>query len=315
MAPMLRTNVPPMSFACDPKTCSTRARTLAFVLFPRSLRLVSFFAADPFRRILLVSRATCSGADPKFAACRSVIGTHREAVGRVARPDHGVEDETARPGAQVQLVAELHAAPALDDDVGVGLEQAHHLLPGGDLLAFEHPAHRLVRDGAAELAEAGDVGAPALQPGLLAALDGGERAFRVAEGPPRRDQQLAVQLDLTLPPGLRDLPLPALRQPAVVVEGEDIGAERLAGPAEEARQHPHGVVQELAVAGLEDVGLRHRAVDAHPAALLDPVAPRRAQENPGNSRKRGRQRPLQGHDAAVQRHGWCGLSARLGQRI
>ena len=29
MAPMLRTRVPPISFAYDPKTCSTRARTLA----------------------------------------------------------------------------------------------------------------------------------------------------------------------------------------------------------------------------------------------------------------------------------------------
>ena len=48
MAPMLRSIVPPMSFACAPKTCSTRARTLAFVPLPCFSRLVSFLPRDPF---------------------------------------------------------------------------------------------------------------------------------------------------------------------------------------------------------------------------------------------------------------------------
>ncbi len=78
MAPMLRTSVPPMSFACDPKTCSTRARTLAFVLLPCFSRLVSFFAADPFRMILLSYPSSSSNASTSFE--RYALSAHTGAA-------------------------------------------------------------------------------------------------------------------------------------------------------------------------------------------------------------------------------------------
>ena len=57
------------------------------------------------------------------------------AVGRVAGLDHEVEDQAAPAGGQVELVAVLDVAAALDDDVGMRLEQADQLLAGRHRLA------------------------------------------------------------------------------------------------------------------------------------------------------------------------------------
>src|SRR3954462_4887533 len=61
------------------------------------------------------------------------------AVGRVARFDHQVEDQAAFAGGQVELVTVINVAAALDDDVGMRLEQADQLVAGGHRLAGEHP--------------------------------------------------------------------------------------------------------------------------------------------------------------------------------
>src|SRR3954465_4678674 len=61
------------------------------------------------------------------------------AVGRVAGFDHQIEDQAAFAGSQVELVTVLDVAAALDDDVGMGLEQADPLVPGRPRLAAEHP--------------------------------------------------------------------------------------------------------------------------------------------------------------------------------
>ena len=65
-------------------------------------------------------------------------GQEPVAVGRIAGLDHEVEDQAAPAGGQVELVAVLNLAPALDDDVGVRLEQADDLLVGGDRLAMKN---------------------------------------------------------------------------------------------------------------------------------------------------------------------------------
>src|SRR4051812_43951606 len=61
------------------------------------------------------------------------------AVGRVARFDHQVEDQAAPAGGQAELVTVINVAAALDDDVGMRLEQADQLVAGGHPLAAGHP--------------------------------------------------------------------------------------------------------------------------------------------------------------------------------
>ena len=61
------------------------------------------------------------------------------AVGRVAGLDHEIEDQAAPAGAQVELVTVLDVAVALDDDVGMRLEQADQLLLRRHRLAVQHP--------------------------------------------------------------------------------------------------------------------------------------------------------------------------------
>ncbi len=173
----------------------------------------------------------------------------------------------------------LNPASALADDVGVGLEQAHHLFLRGHLLAPEHPAYRLADDRPGQVPVVCDLRAPVIQPRLFAALDRRQGTIGIPKRPTHNRQQLAIQLDLTLHPRLGDLPLLPLRRPAVVVEGEDIGSQLLPAPGQQPGEHAHRVVQQLAVARLQDVRLRHGAVDAHFAARLDLVVAGPAQQD------------------------------------
>src|SRR4051812_44279000 len=66
-------------------------------------------------------------------------GQEPVAVGRVAGLDHQVEDQAAFAGGQVELVTVINVAAALDDDVGMRLEQADQLVAGGHRPAAEHP--------------------------------------------------------------------------------------------------------------------------------------------------------------------------------
>ena len=67
-------------------------------------------------------------------------GQEPVAVRRIAGLDDKVEDQAASAGGQVELVAILNVAGALDDDVGVRLEQADDLFGGGDSLAMKDAA-------------------------------------------------------------------------------------------------------------------------------------------------------------------------------
>src|SRR3954464_4275871 len=60
-------------------------------------------------------------------------------VGRVPGLDHQIEDQAAPAGGQVELVTVLDVAAALDDDVGMALEQADQLFAGRHPLAAEPP--------------------------------------------------------------------------------------------------------------------------------------------------------------------------------
>src|SRR3954451_2648493 len=60
-------------------------------------------------------------------------------VGGVAGLDHQIEDQAAPAGGQGELVTVLDVAAALDDDVGMGLDQAAQLVAGRPRLAAEPP--------------------------------------------------------------------------------------------------------------------------------------------------------------------------------
>src|SRR5215213_7827104 len=66
-------------------------------------------------------------------------GQEPVAVGRVAGFDHQIEDQAALAGGQIELVTVLDVAAALNDDVGMGLEQADQLVAGRHRFAAEYP--------------------------------------------------------------------------------------------------------------------------------------------------------------------------------
>ncbi len=68
----------------------------------------------------------------------------RQRFGRVTLLDDSVENQSATSARQVQLVPVLDVTAALDNDVGVLLEQTEDLLGGRNLFAFDHPSLRLV---------------------------------------------------------------------------------------------------------------------------------------------------------------------------
>ncbi len=71
---------------------------------------------------------------------RSSIGRKRSAVGGIAGFDNDIEDQPALAGRQVELVSVLNLTTALDDDVGVRLEQTDQLIASRHRLAIEYPA-------------------------------------------------------------------------------------------------------------------------------------------------------------------------------
>ena len=88
---------------------------------------------------------------------------HRQAaraVGRIALLHHRVEHQSAAPGGEVDLVTEVRAATALEDNVGVRLEQAQYLFRRRYRLAVEHAALRLIHDTEQQLSGFADVLCP-----------------------------------------------------------------------------------------------------------------------------------------------------------
>ena len=77
----------------------------------------------------LVGRDTAAG-DVAVEHWQEALG-----IGRVAGFDDEIEDQAALAGNEVELVAVLHVAGALDDDVRVRLEQADQFFTRRDRLA------------------------------------------------------------------------------------------------------------------------------------------------------------------------------------
>jgi len=83
-------------------------------------------------------------------------------IGRIAGFDDEIEDQATLAGDKVELVAILHVAATLDDNVGVRLEQADQLFPCRHRLAMQHPALALVEDARDQRQVMVDLGAPVL---------------------------------------------------------------------------------------------------------------------------------------------------------
>ena len=113
--------------------------TLGARVSKRSRLGVSAASSSSPRRIPAIERHPLRGLPVHF----HMPPQHRQAsftIGRVVLFDHHIEHQRTAPGAQVDLVPVVRRAPALADDVGVRLEQAHHLLAGRHRFAGEHPA-------------------------------------------------------------------------------------------------------------------------------------------------------------------------------
>ena len=82
------------------------------------------------------------------------------AVGWIAGLDDQVEDQAAAAGRQVEFVTVLNLAAALDNDVGVRLEQADDLLVGGDRLAMKNATLGLRDDALDQRAIVAELGLP-----------------------------------------------------------------------------------------------------------------------------------------------------------
>src|SRR5215831_10830372 len=115
-------------------------------------------------------------------AVGDVAVEHRQkalGIGRIAGFDDEIEDQATLAGDKVELVAILHVAATLDDNVGVRLEQADQLFPCRHRLAMQHPALALVEDARDQRQVMVDLGAPVLD------HDAGARsaAWRLAAAP------------------------------------------------------------------------------------------------------------------------------------
>ena len=156
----------------------------------------------------------------------------------------------------VHLVSVLDPAPALAD-VGVGLEQAHHLLLRGHReLPPQHPADRLAHDHRAQIREWATSARHCRSRSWSRPSSSRPASTRphTAAGvaPP---QQLAVH-DLTLHPRLGNLPLPCgFAARGWSCEAEDIGSQLLRGHVFASSRDGTRTAsyRQLAVARLQDV--------------------------------------------------------------
>jgi hypothetical protein len=99
---------------------------------------------------------------------------HRQeplAVGRVTRFDDKVEDQAASASGQVEFMTVFDVAAALDDDVGLRLEQANQLVTGRYRLAGQDPPLGLGDDPFDQRPVVADHGLPGSTAGPAAKAD------------------------------------------------------------------------------------------------------------------------------------------------
>ena len=191
------------------------------------------------------------------------------AVRWIAGFDHQVEDQAASTGGQVELVTVLNLASALDDDVGVRLEQADDLLVGGDRLAMKDATLGLRDDPLDQRTIVAELGLP---------RRGGRRVRRspqlrrgligVGQGRPGQRDQFPIMPDpFQSIAGVFDRARPLLRRAPMIapLETTDQGVSRLQQP----HQHMDRIPEKTAVAGVMHESGGDGAVEPHDLAGFD----------------------------------------------
>ena len=208
----------------------------------------------------------------RLAVGLNMAPQHRQAaftIGRVAGLHHHIKHQSTAPGAQVDLVSVVRLAPALADDVGMRLEQTHHLLAGRHRFAVEHAALGLLHHPLEQVPAGAHLGTPTLGPRLSYATHFSQCRRRVGDRVRHQAQQPLVGGRPPLLAARRaDLLLAPLGSTAVVAKRHRL--KPLARLPQQPRQHPHAVVQQAAVRRLQDIRLGHRAVDTHLRTRFDP---------------------------------------------
>ncbi len=123
---------------------------------------------------------------------------HRQqavAVGRVTGFDHQIEDHATPAGGQVEFVAVLGVAAALDDDIGMLFEQAHHPPAGGDRLTCQHPPLALSDDAFDQRPIMTNLNLPQGDGRRACHRQTLARLLQIGQGRARDGDQLAVELD------------------------------------------------------------------------------------------------------------------------
>ena len=176
------------------------------------------------------------------------------------------------PEVRVELVAVVHVAAALDDDVAVRLEQADQFLSRRHRFTLEDAPLGLLDN----LLDQGEPRAHRGKPGLD--LDAGTRGgahpgrggTQIAHGRAGDGDQVSIQhRPLGLLAAMIDGLGTPLGPPAVIMPGNGRRLRQIAGGVQQAHHDPHGVAQEPAVARLVDHRLGHGAIQAQQRAGLD----------------------------------------------
>lgn len=162
---------------------------------------------------------------------------HRQqalAVGRVADE---VEDQSASAGGQIEFVAVVDVAAALDDDVAMRLEQAHQLLAGRNRLPGQDPPFGLGDDPLDQRPVVAELGLPQFAGGARRQRQLFTGLLQITQGRARDLEQFAVVLDpFGAAADIFDRPSPLLCRAAMVVPWN--GATQCLGPAATAAPSP-----------------------------------------------------------------------------
>src|SRR3954466_16069575 len=176
-------------------------------------------------------------------------------VGRVAGFDHQIEDQAAPAGGQVELVTVLDVAAALDDDAGMGLEQADQLIAGGHRFAAEPPPLALCDHPLDQWLIVADLGPPESDCRLRRPGKPRRSFAQIGQGRTGDLDQFTVERHPFGPSSreLNGLPPPLGRAAMIAPGAGDVAHPRL-GLLQEADHHPYGIPQQAAVTRLLSAG-------------------------------------------------------------
>src|SRR3954447_24242119 len=246
------------------------------VAHPACLRAIQVLAAGKTAVRRRLTRRRAVRADVALQH-----GPEPVTVGRVAGLDHQIEDQAAPAGGQVELVTVLDVAAALDDDVGMGLEQADQLIAGGHRFAAEHPPLALRDHPLDQWLIVADLGPPESDCRLRRPGKPRRSFAQIGQGRTGDLDQFTVERHPFRPSSReRDGLPPPLGRAAMIAPGAgDVAHPRL-GLLQQADHHPYGIPQQAAVTRLVHQRCCDRAVEAHDAAVLDLLLPGARQQRP-----------------------------------